>query len=53
VELAADGRQGDVDDGQVHDNHEERHGEQREGAPAAHFAGDRGLLAADAGPAVE
>jgi len=35
------------DDGQVHDHHEKRDGEQPEGPPAAHFAGYRRLPGAD------
>ncbi len=53
VQIAADGRQRDVDDRQADDHHEERDGEQREGPPAAHFAGYGGLLLPGVVPAVE
>src|SRR5262252_1397026 len=50
VQLAADGRQGHVDDGQVDDHHEECHDEQRECPPAARTAGDCDLRTADVVP---
>src|SRR6267154_1938197 len=53
VQLAADGRQRDVRDRQIDDRHEVGDGEQREGPPAAYFAGYRGLLLPGVGPAVQ